>query len=46
METAENLWNAAKAGDQPDPGASTPFDGDVLVTVRPERVHVIAAAGS
>ena len=28
--------------DQPDPGASTPFDGDVLVQVRPERVHVIA----
>jgi ABC-type Fe3+/spermidine/putrescine transport system ATPase subunit len=28
--------------DQPDPGASTPFDGDVLVQVRPERVHLIA----
>jgi ABC-type Fe3+/spermidine/putrescine transport system ATPase subunit len=28
--------------DQPDPGASPPFDGDVLVHVRPERVHVIA----
>ncbi len=28
--------------DQPDPGASTPFEGDVLVEVRPERVHVIA----
>ena len=28
--------------DQADPGASTPFDGDVLVEVRPERVHVIA----
>jgi ABC-type Fe3+/spermidine/putrescine transport system ATPase subunit len=27
--------------DQPDPGASTPFDGDVLLEVRPERVHVI-----
>src|SRR5262249_5845124 len=22
VETAENLWNAAKAGDQPDPGAA------------------------
>ncbi len=28
--------------DQPDPGASTPFEGDVLVRVRPERVHLIA----
>jgi ABC-type Fe3+/spermidine/putrescine transport system ATPase subunit len=27
--------------DQPDPGASTPFEGDVLVQVRPERVHVL-----
>jgi ABC-type Fe3+/spermidine/putrescine transport system ATPase subunit len=27
--------------DQPDPGASTPFEGDVLLEVRPERVHVI-----
>ena len=27
--------------DQPDPGASPPFDGDVLVEVRPERVHLI-----
>ncbi len=29
--------------DQPDPGASVPFEGDVLVHVRPERVHVIAS---
>jgi ABC-type Fe3+/spermidine/putrescine transport system ATPase subunit len=28
--------------DQPDPGASVPYDGDVTVHVRPERVHVIA----
>jgi ABC-type Fe3+/spermidine/putrescine transport system ATPase subunit len=28
--------------DQPDPGASAPYEGDVTVTVRPERVHVIA----
>jgi ABC-type Fe3+/spermidine/putrescine transport system ATPase subunit len=28
--------------DQADPGASAPFDGDVLLKVRPERVHVIA----
>jgi len=28
--------------DQPDPGASAPYDGDVLVRLRPERVHVIA----
>jgi ABC-type Fe3+/spermidine/putrescine transport system ATPase subunit len=28
--------------DQPDPGASQPFESDVFVTVRPERVHVIA----
>ena len=28
--------------DQPDPGASEPYDGDVTVQVRPERVHVIA----
>jgi ABC-type Fe3+/spermidine/putrescine transport system ATPase subunit len=29
--------------DQSDPGASTPFDGEVLMQVRPERVHVIAS---
>jgi ABC-type Fe3+/spermidine/putrescine transport system ATPase subunit len=29
--------------DQPDPGASPAFEGDVLVEVRPERVHVIVA---
>ena len=29
--------------DQSDPGASVPFEGDVLVHVRPERVHVIAS---
>ena len=29
--------------DQPDPGASAPLSGDVLVEVRPERVHVIVA---
>ncbi|HET7699951.1 MAG TPA: ABC transporter ATP-binding protein [Candidatus Limnocylindria bacterium] len=28
--------------DQPDPGASPPLDGEVLVQVRPERVHLIA----
>jgi hypothetical protein len=28
--------------DQADPGAATPFEGEVLVHVRPERVHVIA----
>jgi ABC-type Fe3+/spermidine/putrescine transport system ATPase subunit len=28
--------------DQADPGASIPYDGDVLLQVRPERVHVIA----
>jgi ABC-type Fe3+/spermidine/putrescine transport system ATPase subunit len=28
--------------DQADPGASTPLEGEVLVQVRPERVHVIA----
>ncbi len=27
--------------DQPDPGASRPFDGPVTVAVRPERVHLI-----
>ncbi len=27
--------------DQADPGATTPFEGEVLVQVRPERVHVI-----
>jgi ABC-type Fe3+/spermidine/putrescine transport system ATPase subunit len=29
--------------DQPDPGANPPYDGDVQVQVRPERVHVIAS---
>ncbi len=28
--------------DQPDPGASTPYDGDISVQIRPERVHLIA----
>jgi ABC-type Fe3+/spermidine/putrescine transport system ATPase subunit len=28
--------------DQPDPGASAPLEGDVLLQIRPERVHVIA----
>ncbi|HKW78068.1 MAG TPA: ABC transporter ATP-binding protein [Candidatus Limnocylindria bacterium] len=28
--------------DQPDPGAAAPFAGEVLVRVRPERVHLIA----
>jgi len=28
--------------DQPDPGATQPFDGPISVAVRPERIHVIA----
>jgi ABC-type Fe3+/spermidine/putrescine transport system ATPase subunit len=28
--------------DQPDPGASQPFEGPVSVAVRPERIHLIA----
>ncbi len=28
--------------DQPDPGASAPLDGPVSITVRPERIHLIA----
>jgi len=28
--------------DQPDPGAASPLDGAVSLSVRPERVHVIA----
>jgi ABC-type Fe3+/spermidine/putrescine transport system ATPase subunit len=32
--------------DQPDPGATTPFEGEVLVRVRPERVHLIAETGA
>ena len=28
--------------DQPDPGAATPYDGAVLVAVRPERIHLIS----
>ena len=30
--------------DQPDPGAGTPYDGDVSIEVRPDRVHLIAEA--
>ena len=30
--------------DQPDPGASPPFAGPVAVSVRPDRVHLIAGA--
>ena len=29
--------------DQPDPGAATPYDGAVLVAVRPERIHLLPA---
>ena len=29
--------------DQPDPGATAPLDGPVALSVRPERVHIIAA---
>ena len=32
--------------DQPDPGASTLLEGDVMVQVRPERVHVIVDPGA
>ncbi len=28
--------------DQPDPGAASPFEGEVAITLRPERVHLIA----
>jgi ABC-type Fe3+/spermidine/putrescine transport system ATPase subunit len=28
--------------DQPDPGAASPFEGPVGITVRPDRVHLIA----
>ena len=28
--------------DQPDPGAASPFEGRVGITVRPDRVHLIA----
>jgi len=28
--------------DQPDPGATETLDGAVLLSLRPERVHVIA----
>jgi len=28
--------------DQPDPGAGSPYDGEVSIEVRPERVHLIA----
>ncbi len=27
--------------DQPDPGAAVPFERDVVLTIRPERVHLI-----
>jgi spermidine/putrescine transport system ATP-binding protein len=30
--------------DQPDPGAASPFEGPVGITVRPERVHLISEA--
>jgi ABC-type Fe3+/spermidine/putrescine transport system ATPase subunit len=30
--------------DQPDPGAASPFEGPVGITVRPDRVHLISEA--
>jgi hypothetical protein len=29
--------------DQSDPGGDSAFDGEVVLTIKPERVHVIAA---
>jgi len=42
VETAENLWNAAKAGDQPDPGAARKIIDGLARLVTQDRTSLMA----
>ena len=42
VETAENLWNAAKAGDQPDPGAAKKIIDGLAKLVSQDRTSLMA----
>ena len=42
VETAENLWNAAKAGDQPDPGAARKIIDSLAKMVTQDRTSLMA----
>jgi putative nucleotidyltransferase with HDIG domain len=42
VETAENLWNAAKAGDQPDPGAAKKIIDGLAKLVSRDRTSLMA----
>jgi putative nucleotidyltransferase with HDIG domain len=42
VETAQNLWNAAKAGDQPDPGAARKIIDSLARLVSRDRTSLVA----
>src|SRR5207244_4196503 len=42
VETAENLWQAAKAGDQPDPGAARKIIDSLAKLVSQDRTSLMA----
>ncbi len=42
VETAENLWHAAKAGDQPDPGAARKIIDSLAKLVNQDRTSLMA----
>jgi putative nucleotidyltransferase with HDIG domain len=42
VETAENLWQAAKAGDQPDPGAARKIIDSLAKLVTQDRTSLMA----
>src|SRR5476649_652991 len=42
VETAESLWNAAKAGDQPDPGAARKIIDGLAKLVTQDRTSLMA----
>ncbi|MBI3400443.1 MAG: HD domain-containing protein [Acidobacteria bacterium] len=42
VETAETLWNAAKAGDQPDPGAAKKIIDSLAKMVTQDRTSLMA----
>jgi putative nucleotidyltransferase with HDIG domain len=42
VETAESLWNAAKAGDQPDPGAARKIVESLAKLVSQDRTSLMA----
>ena len=42
VETAESLWNAAKAGDQPDPGAARKIIDSLARLVSQDRTSLMA----